>query len=482
MAIAKIPENEAERLEALRRYSILDTLADQAYDDLTTLAACITDSPIALISLVDDARLWFKSRVGLKATEMPREHTFCSHAIVAPEVVVDEDLFVVSDATRDNRFSDFFAVLNDPNIRFYAAAPLITPDKFPLGTLCVIDRRPRELTDMQRKALAALGRQVISQLELRLSADQLKSALNSVEERTAQLVKAQADLLIAANAAGKAEVATNVLHNVGNVLNSVNTSANLVAEKLRSSKIQGFLKAVDLLNEHQTDLADFLTNDDKGKVLPSYLSKVSVAIEEEHKGIAQEMTELTKNINHISEIVDAQQSYASAEKFVLPSDIQVLVDDALRISEGILLSTDVQVRKECDSIPLCMIDKAKVVHILVNLISNAVHAMNQVSEGQRILTLRTQLVEQQSTHTLRISISDTGNGIAKENITRIFAHGYTTRSGANGFGLHSSATSALEMDGTLTAHSEGLGKGARFVLEFPVQFAEETQEYQGALL
>ena len=164
-----LPEIERKRLETLRAYDLLDTLPEQAYDDITLLAALIADTPIALISLIDDDRQWFKSRVGLDVTETPRDLAFCAHAICSPA-----RLLVVPDATLDARFSTNALVTGEPDIRFYAGAPLVTSNGAALGTLCVIDRKPRELTARQLDALRALSRQVMVQLELRQAVGTLR--------------------------------------------------------------------------------------------------------------------------------------------------------------------------------------------------------------------------------------------------------------------------------------------------------------------
>ncbi len=161
---AALPPDEARRLEELHSYEVLDTLSEQAYDDITLLASEICDCPIALVSLVDEGRQWFKSRVGLEATETPRDEAFCAHAILEPG-----ELLVVRDATEDVRFAANPLVISEPSIRFYAGAPLRTSRGDALGTLCVIDRVARDLSDQQLRALEALSRQVMAQLELRRS-------------------------------------------------------------------------------------------------------------------------------------------------------------------------------------------------------------------------------------------------------------------------------------------------------------------------
>ena len=170
-----IPSNDDKRVEALRRYGLLDTSAEQSFDDFVYLASHICGTPIALISLLDSDRQWFKAKVGLDVSETPRELAFCAHAIL------DDRVMIVQDATADPRFAANPLVTSDPNIRFYAGAPLIDGEGFALGTLCVIDRKPRHLTEEQRRSLEALARQVVALFELRRVSAELANALTEVK-------------------------------------------------------------------------------------------------------------------------------------------------------------------------------------------------------------------------------------------------------------------------------------------------------------
>lgn len=287
-----------------------------------------------------------------------------------------------------------------------------------------------------------------------------------VEERTRELKDTQSELLDTARQAGMAEIATNVLHNVGNVLNSVNISADLVTRKLRSSKAQGLGKAMQLINAHQDSLGIFLTQDEKGKMLPGYLNQLVDAIALEQQGMADELAQLSKSVDHIKDIVATQQSYAGANSLMEPLHISELLEDALRMNAGALTRHHVTVVKEYGDVPQVMGDKHRLLLILINLISNAKYAMTDLSNRPRQMTLGVKVVEDTI---LQISVKDDGEGIDPENMTRIFAHGFTTRKEGHGFGLHSCALAAIEMNGHLTAHSDGPGKGALFTLQIPLK-------------
>jgi len=180
--------HEKKRLKVLWQYDVLDTVPEEVFDDLTELAARICEAPIALISLVDEDRQWFKSKVGVTLKETSRDISFCAHAIR------QEGLFIVPDATLDPRFAQNPLVISDPKIRFYAGAPLITPDGHALGTLCVLDKVPRELRSEQQQALRVLARHVMTQLELRRHARELTEAHKAREATQDELDKSRAEV------------------------------------------------------------------------------------------------------------------------------------------------------------------------------------------------------------------------------------------------------------------------------------------------
>lgn len=185
---APIPKNEIKRLKVLWQYDVLDTVPEEVFDDLTALAAHICEAPVALISLVDENRQWFKARVGTSLKETSRDISFCAHAIL------NDDLLLISDATKDPRFCDNPLVTGPQKIRFYAGAPLVTPDGHALGTLCILDKKPRKLRSEQQKALRVLARHVVSQLELRRHAKELVEVRVDGKRQRAELGRAKAEI------------------------------------------------------------------------------------------------------------------------------------------------------------------------------------------------------------------------------------------------------------------------------------------------
>ncbi|MEO8425841.1 MAG: ATP-binding protein [Verrucomicrobiota bacterium] len=281
----------------------------------------------------------------------------------------------------------------------------------------------------------------------------------------AELHKAHQDLLEASRQAGMAEVATGVLHNVGNVLNSVNVSSICVADNLKKSKAGNLSKVVALLAQHETDLGFFITKDPRGKQLPAYLAELAEHLAGEQSAALEELALLQKNIEHIKDIVAMQQSYARISGVTETVQVTDLVEDALRMNASALVRHDVEAIREFEAVPPITVEKQKVVQILVNLIRNAKQACDEASRPDKQLTVRVTNGDGR----VHIAIIDNGIGIPAENLTRIFSHGFTTRTDGHGFGLHSGALAAKELGGALNVHSEGAGKGAMFVLELPLE-------------
>jgi PAS domain S-box-containing protein len=294
------------------------------------------------------------------------------------------------------------------------------------------------------------------------------SELKSAEAKLEQVHK---QLLKTSRQAGMTEIATNVLHNVGNVLNSVNVSASLVADNVRKSKVASLFKVVALLREHEQDLGTFFTSDPRGKQLSTYLSQLSEQLLNDQKATATELDLLRGNIEHIKEIVAMQQSYARVSGVTEIINLRDLVEDGLRMNVGALTRHGVNIVREFEDVPLISIDKHKVLQVLVNLIRNAKHACQDSERADKQMTVR--LFDGDGR--IKISVRDNGIGIPPENLTRIFSHGFTTKKDGHGFGLHSGALAAKELGGSLNVQSDGIGRGATFTLELPVR-SESTPE------
>jgi signal transduction histidine kinase len=288
-----------------------------------------------------------------------------------------------------------------------------------------------------------------------------------------ELQTTQAQLLAAARVAGMAEIATNVLHNVGNVLNSVNISTGLLTSQLRNSRLKGLARAVKLLDQHADDPGHFLTQDSKGKLLPGYLRELAATLEREQSAMTVELLALSKSVDHIKEVVATQQSYAGTSSVAQPTEVTALVEDALRMNAGALLRHKVDVVKDIAHLPKLLLDRNRMLQILVNLIGNAKHAINDAGAAEPRISIAAAFDEQGGTRLLRLTVSDNGVGIAPQDLTRIFSHGFTTRANGHGFGLHSCVLAAKEMGGRLAAHSDGPGQGACFTLEVPTEPAAD---------
>ncbi len=289
--------------------------------------------------------------------------------------------------------------------------------------------------------------------------------ITGLKETEAQLHEAHKELLEVSRQAGMAEVATGVLHNVGNVLNSVNVAAACMVENLRKSKAANLSKVVELLRDHESDLGRFLTTDAKGKMIPGYLAQLAEHLASEQALAEKELTGLQQHIEHIKEIVAMQQNYARVCGVKEIINICDLVEDSLRMNLGALERHGVKLIRDFHDVPPLNVEKHKILQILVNLVRNAKYACDDADRADKLLTVRVA----SDASCVKISVADNGVGIPPQNLTRIFGHGFTTRKGGHGFGLHSGALAAKEMGGKLTAHSAGPGQGAEFTLELPLQ-------------
>lgn len=294
---------------------------------------------------------------------------------------------------------------------------------------------------------------------------ELERQRSLASEAETQRSAMQKRLLDASREAGRAEVATGVLHNVGNVLNSLNMAAGVILRTVQQSKVANLVKAAELLQTHEADLPAFLTRDDRGRVLPGYLAKLAQTLNAEQQTVTAELATLTHGLEHVKQIVHMQQSYSTSRLILEPTRPADIMEDALRVN---LVSFDrhsVMVVRQLADLPPVLIDKHRVLQILINLISNAKNATKHHPPEDRTIWVRVQSNEGCG---VRFQVADNGVGIPAENLTRVFALGFTTRREGHGFGLHSAANTAKEMGGSLTAHSDGKDRGATFTLDLPL--------------
>lgn len=282
----------------------------------------------------------------------------------------------------------------------------------------------------------------------------------------ARLESVNKQLIEASRSAGMAEVATTVLHNVGNVLNSINISGTVIADMLRNSKVCNLGKAIKLLQEHEADLAGFLANDPRGRQLPAYLKGLAEHLVADEAKLREEFTTLNTNIDHIKEIIARQQSYAKLSGVLELVPAADLFEDALHLNAGAFERHQVEVVRQYSTVPMILVDKHQVLQILVNLLRNAKYAVDDGGRVEKRVILR--IDQGQDGKTVRFSVIDNGIGIHPDNLDRIFSHGFTTRRDGHGFGLHSGVLAARQLGGSLTCTSDGPGTGATFILEIPL--------------
>ena len=283
--------------------------------------------------------------------------------------------------------------------------------------------------------------------------------------------RAQELLVQASRQAGMAEVATGVLHNVGNVLNSVTVSASVIGTRLKQSKLANLGKAASLIEEHKDHLGAYLTDDEKGKVLPSYLTKLAELLISDQQAVLNEVEALTRSVEHIREIVSAQQAVATVRAVEVAFDLRELIEDAIRINSVSFVRHNIEIVSDYGSLPTLTTDKHHVMQILINLISNAKKSVRDAECSEKRVIIRVVAAGTPENPALRIDVIDNGEGIAPENLTRIFQHGFTTRRDGHGFGLHNAANTARQLGGSLSVASDGPGCGATFTFELPLELA-----------
>ncbi|HEB51992.1 MAG TPA: hypothetical protein ENI87_01925 [bacterium] len=319
-----------------------------------------------------------------------------------------------------------------------------------------------------------------AQLERRVEerTAELATTVEALEGQIRERIRAEREkeemhrrLLDASRQAGMAELANGVLHNVGNVLNSVNVSTNLLLDHIRQSRVDGVGKAVALLREHGDDLAAFLQETAQGKKLPAYLDKLGEHLVAERDELLREASDLIAGVQHMKEIVHRQQAYASVSGALSVAHLSELIDDVLKMHATSLARHEIEVVKDVSWDEAFELDRSRVMQILMNLVKNAKQAIGASDAGGGRIEIGVAAIDGDR---VQVRVRDTGVGIAADDLARIFGHGFTTKRDGHGFGLHHSANSASEMGGRLWAESDGPGTGATFVLELPVQVPAEA--------
>lgn len=413
MLKAPTPKTEKERLEALLQYQVLDSETEQLYDDITSLASELCQTPIALVSLIDGDRQWFKSRHGLDATETPRDVSFCGHAILGNEI------FEVKDALKDPRFADNPLVTDAPTVRFYAGAPLKTPEGFNIGTLCVIAHEAHELDKKQKDNLEKLARQVVSQLELRKKNLQLSSKLDELQTAHNAVQGHQEKLIHSAKMASLGEMAGGVAHEINNPLS--------------------------IIIGHAQKISTLVSRGDKTKlenILPNSIEAMETTAFRIHK--------IVKGLLNFARESDKKSEVASWKETI--ELCLGLVQEKFR-SKGIELSINDKrdIQLHFSTTPLSQ--------VLINLLNNSAYAIADLETKK----ISIHLIE--SEKEVLISVTDNGPGVPKEIQDKVFDPFFTTKPVGDGTGLGLSISKGLiENEGGNFELDTSYTKGARFII------------------
>ncbi len=303
--------------------------------------------------------------------------------------------------------------------------------------------------------------------ELNQKNKQITKQKNQLSITLKELRETQKMLTDTAHRAGMAEIATGILHNVGNVLNSVKVSSQILKEKIISSKVNNLQKVLILMEEHIDNIGAFITSDEKGKMLPEYLLKVGVTLKEEQDNSLKELSTLHNGINHIEEIIAVQQSYAGVSGLVEKIVLSDMMDDVLKMHSEMFRKYKIKISKKYSKTKPILIEKGKLIQVFVNLLKNAKESLGTIDEKGRTITIN--ILEDKQHQT--VEITDNGAGISKDNLTKIFSYGFSTKKDGKGFGLHTSALAMSEMKGKLFAESDG--KGAKFIISIPIEIVKD---------
>ncbi|HBG27540.1 MAG: hypothetical protein A2Y10_15590 [Planctomycetes bacterium GWF2_41_51] len=309
--------------------------------------------------------------------------------------------------------------------------------------------------------------------EMRTARQKAEDSQTKLEQVNLQLELTYKKLMEAAHRAGMAEVAANVLHNVGNVLNSINVSVEIVSEKIANSEISNLQKLAHLLKQHSGNIADYLSNDPKGKHIPAYLFEAAEHLVKRKLEITENLNSLIKNVKRVKDIVKSQQLYTKNEKHRDIVHISDIIENAIEINHAGLERFKIEVIREYEELGKITIDKHRLLQMLVSIIDNAQQALTESPNQPKILKIRT---AKKNNKRIKIEISDNGVGIKSEDAHKIFQQGFTTKPTGHGFGLHSCRLTANDLHGSISIHSTGVNQGATVTLELPVTEIEVKNE------
>jgi two-component system, sensor histidine kinase ChiS len=313
----------------------------------------------------------------------------------------------------------------------------------------------------------------------------LRALDRKLDERNAELQRTlsalqntQSQMMQMAHLAGMTEIATGVLHNVGNVLNNVNISTTVLGERLRQLRIEGLGKVVKLFDEHPDDLETFLARDHRGRQVKDYLASLAKTLAADQQELLSELGFLSDKVQHIRNIIVAEQNYAKRVSFKEQCDLSALIEDVLLMRSHSLQKAGIAVVRDFEELPPMVLERSKLLQVIENLVKNAIESIASHDGSKRLIELK---LKRLAEGRVRLTVTDTGRGIEPEHANRIFNFGFTTKKSGNGFGLHHAANAMTEMGGKISAHSDGLGHGATFELEIPLLTgAAEAEQADGA--